>query len=305
MKKPHLPARLETGFKLARATYESFSEHGATLAAATAFYTLMSLAPLVVVTVGVVAAILDENTARTRLLAVVRRETSPDIAATLERVLTAVQEPSTPWAAAMATLVSCWAAARFFTQVQDALNLIWGVRVRRGLSAVSSVRQFLIKRALSLAMVIACGGLLLASLSLHAVLSSFGTLTARLFGSDGPPSLLVVLQERALSFFLLAGLFALIYRVLPDAVIRFRDVWPGALTTSALTLLGTWLLGLYLSRVAPAWLEGALGSIAAFVVWTYYMSQVFFLGATLTSVWAQERARGVRPEPHAELIPAG
>jgi membrane protein len=134
--------------------------------------------------------------------------------------------------------------------------------------------------------------LLLSMLIVQAVLAMIGAAASRSLGVE-----LAVFGPPILFFTLLTLLFALMYRVLPDTSVRFREVWVGAATTSALVLLGTWLLGLYLTKIAPAWLQGAAGAIAAFMVWIYYLAQVFLLGASFTRAWAvRERRDARKPE---------
>jgi len=154
------------------------------------------------------------------------------------------------------------------------------------------VQRLIVKRLVSFAMVLACGVLLLSMLIVQAVLAVIGAAASRALGVE-----LAVVAPPIVFLLLLTLLLALIYRVLPDAEIHFADVWVGATTTALLVLAGTWLLGLYLTKIAPGWLQGAAGALAAFMVWIYYLAHVFLLGAAFTRTWAvRERRRAAKPE---------
>jgi membrane protein len=256
-----------------------------------------------VITVGVAGLIFDEQRARESLFAGLQQVASPDVVKLVRHMLEVSAQSPTSLATVLATVFLFWAASRLFIQVQEALNLIWGVRVPDSESVLDFVRHFAIKRVISLAMVLGCGALLLASLFLQTLVSALGSFALRLVGAETLPAPVVVLEQLGLAYLLLATLFTIIYRVLPDARVRWADVWVGGLLTAAMTLLGTWLLGSYFTHVAPAWLQGAIGSVAAFVLWTYYLAQVFYLGAAFTREWSERCGVRVVPEAHAELVP--
>jgi membrane protein len=288
--------------RILRDTWQRFREHGDTLAAATSFFMLLSIAPLLVISVGVASLVFSKASARADLFETVRRAASEEVVRVVRRLLAAVEQQDSTLATALAAFLLLWAASRLFVQIQEALNLIWGVRARtRGTREY--LQNFAIKHVISLAMVLGCGALLLASLLAHAVLAALDTLAVDTVGAFRVPSALLFLQELSLSFVLLAAGFAVIYRVLPDARVRWSDVWLGALLTAAMMLAGTWLLGLYFTRIAPAWLQGAVGSAAAFILWTYYLAQVFFLGASFTWAWSGRAGDRVQAQERAELAP--
>ena len=285
---------MASSVRVLRDTWRRFGAQGDTLAAATSFFTLLSLAPLLVISVGVASLAFSEAQARADLLHDVRRASSAEVVRMVEGLLDTAKQQDGTLATVLATCLLLWSASRLFGQIQEALNALWGVRVRpHGLR--EHIQLFAIKHLISLAMVLGCGGLLLTSLLAHTVLSALGALRVR--------SALVSLQETGLSWVLLAVLFAVIYRVLPDARVRWGDVWLGALLTAATTLGGTWLLGLYFTRIAPLRLQGAVGSAAAFILWTYYLAHAFLLGASLTCAWAGRTGAEVQPQGHAERVP--
>jgi membrane protein len=140
-------------------------------------------------------------------------------------------------------------------------------------------------------MVLGCGALLLLTLVLQTAISAVSETLLQRLGLSELGSSMAFVQQIGLSFVLLGVAFAVIYRVLPDARIRWRDVWVGAVFTAAIVLIGTTLLSLYLSRIAPSWLAGAVGSVGALLLWSYYLAQVFLLGAALTCEHARRRGQ--------------
>jgi membrane protein len=278
-------------------TWERFDRHGDLLAAAISFYTLLSLAPLVVIAIHVASLLVDRAEARGTLLNGMSDLTSPELAATVGQLTDAVDRQGGGVAAILAGVMLLWAASRLFLQIQEALNLIWGVRTKDSASVGEAVKRFVTKRLVSFAMVLACGALLLSMLIAQAVLATVGDAVERWLG--GTITISPWLFLLGVSYVMIA----MVFRVLPDAKVRWRDVWVGSAVTTVLVLAGTALLGLYLTRIAPAWLQGAAGSLAAFMLWAYYLAQVFLLGASFTRTWSARDGQPLIPEPLAELDP--
>ncbi|MGH7970774.1 MAG: YihY/virulence factor BrkB family protein, partial [Limisphaerales bacterium] len=186
-------------------------------------------------------------------------------------------------------------ATGVFIELQSDLNTIWGVEQRSGLGAWGFIKD----RLLSFAMVIGIGFLLLVSLvvsaSLQAVLKYFGTVV------PGHGSIWVVLNS-AISFAVITLLFAMIFKVLPDVRIAWRDVWVGAATTAFLFTAGKFLIGLYLGQSASISAYGAAGSIVLILLWVYYSAQILFFGAELTQAYANRFGARLEPKPNARWI---
>jgi membrane protein len=276
-------------------------QHGDLLAAAFALYTLLALAPLAVIAVTLAGLLIEPEQARAFLVSTMERSSSADIAALMERLLEAVQQQRSSLAAVLATLVLVWAASKLFLVAQEALNAIWGVQPRPAASVLVSIRRVAWKRAVSFAMVLGCGGLLLVMLTLQTTISALSDNLLQRLGLSAFGSSLAFVQQLGLSFVLLSLVFAVIYRVLPDARIKWSDVWVGSAFTAGIVLIGTTLLSLYLSHIAPGWLAGAVGSVGALLLWSYYLAQVFLLGAALTRELACQDGQTRKPEPYAEL----
>ena len=172
------------------------------------------------------------------------------------------------------------------------MNAVWNVKPKPGRGIWATVRD----RFLSFGMVLVVGFLLLVSLVVTATLSAVGDYMSRLL--PGVPTLMHI-ANFVLSFVVVTVLFALIFKVLPDAKIAWRDVWFGAVVTAVLFTLGKYLIGLYLGKAAPGSAFGAAGSVVAFVIWVYYSGLILFLGAELTQVTAKYAGRRIVPTENA------
>jgi membrane protein len=183
-------------------------------------------------------------------------------------------------------------ASGVFGELQSSLNTIWEVKPKPGRGLLGQLKD----RFLSFTMVLGVAFLLLVSLVLSTVLSGLGNAVAgALPGGEGIWQVVTFL----FTFSVITGLFALIFKYIPDAQIQWRDVWLGAAVTALLFTVGKFLLGLYLGKAAPGSSYGAAGSIIALVVWVYYAAQILFLGAEFTQVQARRNGAGIRPSKDA------
>jgi membrane protein len=178
-------------------------------------------------------------------------------------------------------------------QLQISVNKMWKVKAKPGQGVWGFVRQ----RFFSFAMVLAIGFLLLVSLVVSAVLAS---LTAMLGGLFGEATVIAHMVDILVSFGFISLLFALIYKYVPDVEVQWKDAWVGAALTAVLFTVGKYLIGLYLGTGGVTSAYGAAGSIITILLWIYYSSLIFFLGAEFTRVYATEYGAGVAPSEHAE-----
>ena len=262
--------------------------------AALAFYTLFSMAPVLVVSVAITGAVFGEEATRAELQAQVRELAGEQSAATVRQVLDSAARPDLSRMAGLVGAVTLlFGATVVFGQLQQALNAVWGVQPAPG----RAIRNFLRKRLLSLGLVLVIGFLLLVSLVLSAAVSAVGAFLQRLF--DFPAALLNTV-DFVLFFAVITVLFALMFKVLPDAVVSWRDVAVGAVVTALMFSIGKELIGLYIGRAGVASPYGVAGSLVLLLLWVYYSSMILLLGAGFTRVWSRRhRPPGVVPEPGA------
>lgn len=273
-------------WSILRQTFWAWNAHDAPrLGAALAFYTILSMAPLVILVVAVAAVIFGRTTAQDQLLQQVRDLIGLQGAEMVRTTIEHARQPSSGiFASAVGILTLFFGASGVFLELRSALNTIWEVKPIEDVSLMGIIKQ----RFFSFGLVLAIGFLLLVSLVVSAILAALGAF----FGDILPMSESVLgTINFLLSFIAIAILFALIFRYVPDKRIEWREVWLGALATAFLFTVGKSLIGLYLGKASVGSAYGAAGSLMVVIVWVYYSSQIFFFGAEFTHTLAKQRER--------------
>ncbi len=258
------------------------------LGAALAFYTLLSIAPLLVVCIGIAGMIFGHEMARGQIAYQIQTVVGPHGGKALLGVLEQAAQPAASFTAtAVGFLTLLFGASGVFGELRDSLNAVWGVQT----NSTAGIMGLIKSRFISFAMVLAIGFLLLVSLVLSAVISAVG----KYFQSHLPvPEPALQFGSFAVSFLAVTLLFALLYKVVPDVHIEWQDVAIGAAVTSALFSTGKFLIGLYIGKASVGSAYGAAGSLVVFMVWVYYSAQIFFLGAQFTRVFAERHGSRAR-----------
>ena len=286
-------------FSLLKQTFSEWLEDKAPqLGAALAYYTVFSLAPLVLLLLAIVGFLFRKDPSGTWEKITEQMSYFLDNSA-IEVVQNIAQTASHPNKSALATtigvLLALFGASGVFGQLQDALNTIWGVKAKPG----NSIGTFLRARFLSFAMVAGVCFLLLVSLVFESVLKSFSQYVQTMF-PGGIVIALVIYSIFDLAVVVL--LFALIFKFLPDVKIQWRDVWIGALMTAIFFAIGKWALGLYLGSGTAASAYGAASSLITLLLWIYYSSQILLFGAEFTQVYAARAGRAFVPDKYAGRV---
>ena len=286
---------VRTAVDLTRRTVRAWIDDDATRwSAAIAYYSVVSLAPLVVLAASVLGRVMAEPAAERWVLGELHTLAGPQAAQVAATVLDEVPALSLGSLGALLTAaLLVVAATAVFANLQRALNWIWGVEAQRGLVG-SLVRP----RVTAFAVVLVFAGLMVVSVILSTVLGWL----APVVGALNAVLPFVTAADLISSLVLLWLAVAAVYWFLPDVEIRWRDVWIGALVTAVLLVLGKHLLSWFLARKAAASLYGTAGSIFLLLLWVYYSTLVFFLGAEFTQVWAEYRGREIEPSEHAVRI---
>lgn len=270
-------------FGLLRQTFTEWTDDDVPrLGAALAFYSMLSIGPLLLIAIAVGGLVFGHDRSSAFMLTEMRTLLGPDGAGAIEDILTHSQSQTKSIAATVVGVVTLVISATgFFGQLQAALNTIWNVPKEQ-----TSIFDFLHKRLLSFGMVAGICLLLLFSLVISAGLSAItGTF------ANYAPATLAQVASVVVSFAITTLLFAMVFKFLPDVHIRWRDVWVGAILTAALFTIGKSLIGLYLGRSALSSTYGAAGSMIVLLVWIYYSAQIVFFGAEFTQVYVN-RTRG-------------
>lgn len=270
------------------------------LGAALAYYTVFSLAPLILVLLAIIGVIFrnDPAGAWDRITEQMRYFLDPSGVAVVQDIAkTAAQPAAGLWATIIGVALALFGASGVFGQLQDALNTIWGVKAKPGAAFWDYIRI----RFLSFAMVAGVCFMLLVTLTIDALLKGFGAyLESWLPGG----ATLGVSVYMAINFFFVVLLFAMMFRYLPDVEVRWRDMWVGAAMTAILFLLGKWALGFYLGSGAAGSAYGAASSLVTLLLWIYYSSQILLFGAEFTQVYANRYGAGAKPSVHAVAVKA-
>jgi membrane protein len=301
------------GQMLREAASEWLEDKAPRMGAALAYYSVFSVAPLLLIVIAVAGHVFGREAAEGRIVEQIRGTVGDTAARAIEEIVKSTQESGAGTVATVVGLaVLLFGASGVFVELQDALNTIWRVKPKPGRGLWTVVRD----RLFSFTVVLGTGFLLLVSLVVSAALAAlrarFQEYADRLPGG----SEVWTVANLAASFALVALLFAMIYKVLPDAKVAWRDVWVGAVFTALLFTLGRYLVGLYVARGGLASAFGAAGSVIVVLVWVYYSAQLVLFGAEFTRVHARhsgskvlpaDNAVAVTPEERARqgMVPAG
>jgi membrane protein len=293
------PSLFKNAFSLLKQTaVEWLDDKAPQLGAALAYYTVFSLAPLVLVLLAIIGVIFREDPAGA--WSRVTEQMGYFLDKSAVQVFTDIaQEASKPGKSTMATIIgialALFGASGVFGQLQDALNTIWGVKAKPG----EGIMSFLRARFVSFAMLGGVFFLLLVSLTVEALLKGFSHyVQAHLPGGLAIAISIYLVFDLAV----VVMLFAMIFKFLPDAEIQWRDVWIGAVMTAIFFGIGKWALGLYLGSGAASSAYGAASSLITLLLWIYYSSQILLFGAEFTQVYANSSGRNVKPSEHAVPI---
>ncbi|MEC4985281.1 MAG: YihY/virulence factor BrkB family protein [Oscillatoria sp. PMC 1076.18] len=289
--------KIKTIFELFKETFQEWQEDKTPrLAAALAYYTVFSLAPLLIIAIAIAGAIFGEEAARGEIVGQIQGLVGQNGA---EVIQTAIENANQPdlrnTASLISVIVLLFGASGVFAQLQDALNTVWEVKPKPG----RGIKNFIRKRILSFSAVLGIGFLLMVSLVINAALAGLST-----YLSDLVPGIDFLWQivNFVLSFTIITFLFALLYKYLPDVHIKWNDVWIGAAITSLLFTIGKFVLGAYLGGGSFGSAYGAAGSLVIVLAWVYYSAQILFFGAEFTQVYARRYGSQIVPDKHSMRV---
>lgn len=272
-------------------------DRAARFSAALAYYSIFAMAPLVIIAISVAGLVFGQEAARGEIYQQINGLLGANGAAEVQKLVQASNDTSKGIIGTAVGLVALLiGASGVFGQLKDALNSIWGVMLKPGGGIMGTVKEYL----LSFSMVLGIGFLLIVSLLLSAGIQA----TSRFLAAYLPLPNFIVPLTAVVSFIILVLLFALIFKVLPDVEIGWEDVWIGAVVTALLFTIGKYLISLYLGRSSISSSFGAAGALILILVWVYYSSTIFLLGAEFTKVYASRFGSGICPSARAQFVSA-
>ena len=288
---------IKAAFSLLKETFTEWNEDKAPrLAAALSYYTALSIAPMLGIVIAIAGLAFGEEAARGEIVNQVQGAIGRDSAEAIEEIIANAYQPNVGIVATIIGVVTLvLGAAGFFGQLQDAHNTIWEVTPKPGQGILAMIRQ----RFISFTMVLGIGFLLLVSLILSTMLTAASTYVQ---GFLPQTELIARIVNFVISFGGVTLLFALIYKILPDAEVAWRDVWVGAAMTALLFTIGRFALSLYLGNTSVASAYGAAGSFVVILLWVYYSAQILLFGAEFTQVYARRYGSRIQPSENAVAI---
>jgi len=278
-----------------QATFMGFiNDNGLKLSASLAYYTIFSIAPLIIIVISVTSLVLHNYNYNDTLYAQLARFIGKDAVVQLQQIVTHLQLSGKSGTALITGIaILLLGASSMFIEIQDSLNIIWNVKSK----PKKGWLKWLQNRFLSFSLIIALGFLLLVSLIINIVVNALSTRLEHFL-----PYVTVTVFELinlAISLIVIAILFGIVFKFLPDVKIKWRDVRAGAIFTALLFMLGQYLIGLYLKYTAQGSGYGAAGSIIVILVWIYYTSAILYIGAEFTEVYAEARGSDIEPAEYA------
>jgi membrane protein len=280
---------------LLKETFKEWQDDDALqLGASLSYYTIFSLAPLLLVVIAVAGLVYGREAVQGQLVGQLRGLVGEQGGEAIQTMVAnaGLHGSGGVLATVIGVITILFGATGLFVALQDSLNRIWEVEARPG----QGLKGFLMNRFISFGMILGVGFLLLVSLVLSAAMAALGEWATGLMpGAEVLVSILTFIVSLALETLL----FAMIFKVLPDVKIAWRDVWIGAAATALLFTLGKLLIGLYIAHSSVASTFGAAGSVVILLLWVYYSSQILFLGAEFTQVYASHYGSRIEPDEHA------
>ncbi len=288
---------VRTIFDLLKTTFKEWNEDKVPrLAAALAYYTAFSIAPLLIVVIAVAGLAFGEEAARSQIIDQIKGQIGEESAEIIQTMIENTRNEDSGLIATVIGIVTIvLGGAGFFGQLQDALNTVWEVTPKPGGGILNMIKD----RFLSFTMVLGIGFLLLVALLISTIVTYITNFAS---GILPQAELLAQVLNFGLSFLIVTLLFAMIYKVLPDVIIAWSDVWIGAGITALLFTVGKFLLSLYLGNSSVSSTYGAAGSLIVLLLWVYYSAQILLFGAEFTQVYARRYGSQIRPADNAVAI---
>ncbi len=284
-------------FKIFKTAFRAFfTDKVSQMGAALAYYTIFSIAPLLLIAIAIAGFFFGKSTAQSEIIEAVKNATGQEAAGIIQTMLMSAARPQAGLIATITGIITLsFGALGVFKQLKYAINSVWEVAPRPSPGLWYYLKTYIF----SFGLVLVVGVLLLVSLAVSAVLS-----VAEMYFEKLPwgGAALWSGVNMAVSFLIIVLLFGIIFKTLPDVFVRWRDIWPGAIITSLLFTAGKFGLGWYIAHGSAASSFGAAGSLVVLLIWVYWSTQILLFGAEVTQVFANSKGKGIKPKPYAMKI---
>lgn len=262
-----------------------------------AYFTIFSIGPMLLVVIYLAGIFLGRQAVEGSLYGQISQLVGPDAARQLQQIIKSASTSKGGVVAGVVGIVTLFiGATSVFAEIQDSINTIWHLKLK----PKQSWLQLLLTRLLSFGLIATMGFLLLVSLAVSAIVEGLGQKLASVLSWGGV--MLVYIISQAFTLLVAAFLFAVIFKVLPAARVSWREVWPGALITALLFMVGRFAISFYISRSDFGSTYGAAGSLVVLLVWVYYSTLILYFGAEYTRAYITHRGAGIRPKKNAVLV---
>jgi len=285
-------------WKVLKQAFNDFGDNKTTrLSAALAYYTVFSLAPMLIVIITLCDVFYGRAAVEGNIYEQIKGLVGPEAALQIQQLIkNAAISHDITWASIIGIISLVFAATGVFAEIQDSLNFIWHLKAKPKKGWV----KMILNRLLSFSMVVSLGFILLVSLVVSAFIDALG---ARLTSFLPEVSVYVAYALNLLiTFVVITSLFAIIFKVLPDARIQWKDVWVGSITTAGLFMIGKFLISYYLGNSKIGNTYGTAGSIIVILLWVYYSAIILYFGAAFTKAYTQHKGRRIYPNSYAVWI---
>jgi len=286
---------IKKNVSILKASFKAFNEDNALkMSASLAYYTIFSMAPLLLILISAASIFYGRDAIQNKVFEELNGFLGNDAALKIQEILQKITLNDDSTSAIIIGVVTLFIGATgVFLEIQDSINQIWRVKAK----PKKGWKKLIINRFLSFSMIITLGFLLIVSLIINGIILALSAKLSQYF-----PEITIVLVEiinAVVTFVVIAALFGIIFKYLPDVEISWKDIRVGAIFTALLFTLGRFIIGLYIEKVAPGSAYGAAGSLIVILVWVYYTAAILYFGAEYTQVYAECYGGKIRPAPYA------
>lgn len=287
----------KTVFAFIKEVFSNFSDDKVLkFSAALSYYTVFSIAPILTIIISIFANYFGLDAVQGKIFGQINGLVGADAAKQIQDMIGNTHKSGNTFiASVISVVVLVLGATGIFGEIQDSINSIWGLKSK----PKAGIIKLILNRLISFSLIISMGFIAMVSLVLDAAVAAISELMTRIPGAG---EYFIIIIKYALNFVILSVMFAVIFKVLPDAKIKWRDVMKGSILTAILFIIGKFAIGLYVSKTNVGSVYGAAGSIVVILVWVYYTAVILYFGAEFTKVYSLKYGSKIMPNHYAVWV---